>query len=287
MHTTPEDTTSQDGRSTQEETQMDESQSSERADVIEGTAEEIGTALEVAPDARVALFGTSDPVEVVEVATRVADALADVIRKKNLYAMIQERAHVRVEGWQLLGSMLGVTAVCTGTEAVDGGFRATVEARTTDGRVVGRADALCTKHEKRGPWKSADDYARLSMAQTRATSKALKGPLGFVVSLAGYQTTPAEEMTFVEPDAPTARGAAPASENDELDAKRCAAIIGGFTALKLTYQDIDLLLGSVGINGLRARSPKAIEERIVGLSTDQADVLEAELQEMADKGGDS
>ena len=46
------------------------------------------------------------------------------------------------------------------------------------------------------------DYARWrwGMAQTRATSKALKGPLGFVISLAGYQTTPAEEMTFIEAD---------------------------------------------------------------------------------------
>ena len=32
------------------------------------------------------------------------------------------------------------------------------------------------------------------MAQTRAQSKALRQPLGFVVSLAGYETTPAEEV---------------------------------------------------------------------------------------------
>ena len=32
------------------------------------------------------------------------------------------------------------------------------------------------------------------MAQTRATSKALRGPLGFIVHLAGFSATPAEEM---------------------------------------------------------------------------------------------
>jgi hypothetical protein len=32
------------------------------------------------------------------------------------------------------------------------------------------------------------------MAQTRATSKALRQPLGFVMTLAGYAATPAEEM---------------------------------------------------------------------------------------------
>jgi hypothetical protein len=146
------------------------------------------------------LFKTDDPVEVVERATRVADALKDVISKRDLYTMIQGKPHVRVEGWQLVGAMLGVTAVCVETVEVEGGWKATVEARTADGRVIGSASALCTKNEKRGPWKTADDYARLSMAQTRATSKALKGPLGFVISLAGYQTTPAEEMTFVEAD---------------------------------------------------------------------------------------
>ncbi|HET7408215.1 MAG TPA: hypothetical protein VFJ21_13910 [Mycobacteriales bacterium] len=169
--------------------------------VIDGTAEEVGTDIEhVEQQHATTLFRTDDPVEVVERASRIADALKDVLDKKGLVERIQGKGHVKVEGWQLLGSMLGVTAVCVDTEPIDGGFKATVEARTIDGRVVGRADALCTKHEKRGPWKSSDDYARLSMAQTRATSKALKGPLGFVVSLGGYQTTPAEEMTFAEPD---------------------------------------------------------------------------------------
>lgn len=153
------------------------------------------------PPAPPALFGTTDPVEVVDKAAAVADALAAVIRAKKLFAHIQGRDHVLVEGWQLLGVMLGVTAVCVETVEIADGYKATVEARTADGRVIGRADAVCTKTEKRGPWKMADDYARLSMAQTRATSKALKGPLGFVVSLAGYATTPAEEMTFAEPEA--------------------------------------------------------------------------------------
>lgn len=172
------------------------------------TTEEVieGTAVELYEPAQppVSLFRTDDPVEVVEKATAVADALKGVIEKQQLFTVIQGKKHIRVEGWQLLGSMLGVTAICVGTEPVEGGFKATVEARSADGRVVGRADALCTKGEKNNRWTEAkaDDYARLSMAQTRATSKALKGPLGFVVSLAGYATTPAEEMTFVEPEQP-------------------------------------------------------------------------------------
>lgn len=169
-------------------------------EAIEPGGEIIAVPVEPAPPAN--LFNTDDPAEFVNRARLVADALKDVIVQRELFVMVQGKPHVQVEGWQLLGSMLGVTAVCVNTVPVDGGFMATVEARTMDGRVVGRADAICSKNEKRGPWKNADDYARLSMAQTRATSKALKGPLGFVLSLAGYQTTPAEEMTFAEPDKP-------------------------------------------------------------------------------------
>lgn len=162
------------------------------------------------------LFNTDDPVEVVQRAARVADALRDVIAQRKLTANIKGKQHVRVEGWQLLGSMLGVTAVCTDTEEVDGGWKATVEARTLDGRVIGRADALCTRHERTGPWKGSDDYARLSMAQTRATSKALKGPLGFVVSLAGYETTPPEELGE-EDEAPAAPTPTPEPEPEKAE----------------------------------------------------------------------
>lgn len=252
------------------------------SDVIDSTAEEIGTDLQPAPGStNVALFGTSDPVQVVAEATRVADSLAAVINAKKLYANISGRSHVKVEGWQLLGSMLGVTAVCTETKPVEGGFQATVEARTLDGRVVGRADALCTKSETL--WSSRDDYARLSMAQTRATSKALKGPLGFVVSLAGYQTTPAEEMPSDgggqdEPQPPPAEPPA-----DPLDSERVEKIIGGFKALRLSFHEIGVTLGSCGIDGLRANSAKAVQERVVSLTTEEATALETEIERLVEK----
>lgn len=196
-----------------------------------------------------ALFRTDDPVEVVEQATKVANALADVIQSKKLFAKIQGKSHVMVEGWQLLGSMLGVTAVCVGTEQVDGGFKATVEARAADGRVVGRADAVCTKHERRGPWKNADDYARLSMAQTRATSKALKGPLGFVVSLAGYATTPAEEMTFAEPDAAPAESPPEATGPDRISSVDADALVKVVKASGLPIGDVKAKLQELGVEG--------------------------------------
>lgn len=62
-----------------------------------------------------------------------------------------------------------------------------------------------------------------------------------------------------------------------LDAKRAEQIIAGFKALSLNFNDIGLLLGSCGIDGLRANSKQAVEERISSLTEDQATKLEAEL----------
>jgi len=68
-----------------------------------------------------------------------------------------------------------------------------VEARTLGGQVVGAAEAECLRDERN--WSDRDDFALRSMAQTRATSKALRLPLGFVVTMAGYDATPLEEMS--------------------------------------------------------------------------------------------
>lgn len=138
------------------------------------------------------LFRTSDPAEVIARASETATALAAVIEERKLFANIGGKKHVTVEGWTLLGTMLGVFPVCTWTRKLDNGWEARVEARTMSGAIVGAAEAECLTSESR--WGKADDYAVRSMAQTRATSKALRLPLGFVVTLGGYAATPAEEM---------------------------------------------------------------------------------------------
>lgn len=169
---------------------------------IDATAEEVGSEVAVVEQPPTNLFRTDDPVEVVERAGKVADALKGVLVRQGLTANIQGREHVRVEGWTTLGSMLGVVPVCVWTRKLENGWEARVEARTLDGRVVGAAEAECLTTELL--WKSRDDYALRSMAQTRATSKALRGPLGFIVTLAGYQAIPAEEMptAVVDPGPP-------------------------------------------------------------------------------------
>ena len=150
----------------------------------------IGTELE--PVQHGTLFRTDDPAEMLRRASVMAEQLAAVVRKQKLTSNISGKEHVRVEGWTLLGSMLGVFPVCEWTRETANGWEARVEARTLSGQVVGAAEAQCDRSES--TWKNRDGYALRSMAQTRATSKALRQPLGFVMQLAGFDPTPAEEM---------------------------------------------------------------------------------------------
>ena len=118
------------------------------------------------------LFGTDDPQEVVAEATRHATALSDVVESRQLFTTISGKRHVHVDGWTLLGSMMGVFPAEEGeAEAVeiDGvkGFKATVRAVTRSGEVVGRATAYCMRDEDR--WRGAKLHALASKAQTRAT----------------------------------------------------------------------------------------------------------------------
>jgi hypothetical protein len=145
------------------------------------------------------LLRTTDPVAVVDEATRIANKLKDVLRQQGLTQSIQGRDYVKVEGWQTVGMMIGVTAACTDQEVFldsegNPGWKAHAKAlQISTGQVIGEGDAICTKGETR--WSRADDYAILSMAQTRAVSKVLRSVLAWIVTLAGYETTPAEEMS--------------------------------------------------------------------------------------------
>jgi hypothetical protein len=163
------------------------------SEIVDG---ETGELVPYAP-APPTLFGTSDPVQVVAQASKNADALAAVIRDKHLYKTIGGKNHVFVEAWTLLGTMVGVFPSVVWTKPLEnGGWEARVEARTLAGDLVGAAEAQCGRDEP--TWAKRPDYALRSMAQTRATSRALRGPLGFIVVLAGYSATAAEEMQDVQ-----------------------------------------------------------------------------------------
>jgi hypothetical protein len=174
--------------------------------------EDSGTDLQVQEDRAIAtLFGSNEPSEIVGRMTEVANHLNAVIRKQDLTTKIGGKDHVQVEGWQTVGSMMGVFAVKDGpveelpwpdpspeliqAERSKGkvfGYRAAYRAQTLGGAVVGGGEASCSRTEAK--WRAKEDHALRSMAQTRAQSKALAGALRFIVTMAGYESTPAEEM---------------------------------------------------------------------------------------------
>ena len=160
------------------------------AEVVENRALALRPVEQISPTG---LFGTVEPVAVIEKASAVASALKGVIARQGLISKISGKEYPRCEAWTLLGTMLGVFPVLCWSRPVEDGWEARVEAKTRNGDTIGAAEAQCLRGEKN--WANRDDFALRSMAQTRATAKCLRMPLGFVMTLAGYEATPAEEMT--------------------------------------------------------------------------------------------
>lgn len=166
-------------------------------DAIEAEVKALAIREETEPQAGLALF-TGEPDEIIERAVKVADALKKVISAKGLVKNIKGREFIEVAGWQTLGTLCGVTTRCEWSSRVEepAGWAARVSV-LRNGVVIGAAEAQCTRDEY--SWKQRDEYALRSMAQTRATSKALRSVLGFIAVLAGYADTPAAEMPDEKP----------------------------------------------------------------------------------------
>lgn len=145
------------------------------------------------PSTEVARFGTEKPSELVKKATAVANSLSPIIDKKQLFTMISNKKYVQAEGWTTMGAMLGAFPEVEWTKKLPNGWEARVNIRTLQGQIISSAEAMCTRDERN--WKSRDEYALRSMAQTRATGKAFRLPFAWIMTLAGYEATPAEEMS--------------------------------------------------------------------------------------------
>jgi hypothetical protein len=93
-------------------------------------------------------------------------------------------------------AMIGVFPHVVSTTKLDRedeiAYHAKVELRTLNGQTVGIGEAICSSRERN--WSARDEYAVLSMAQTRATGKASRLSFSWLLGLAGYDGTPAEEM---------------------------------------------------------------------------------------------
>jgi hypothetical protein len=141
------------------------------------------------------LFGTSDPTLAMERMAHMARLLVDVVRDRKLVMKIAGNEYLLAPGWAVLAGMTGLSPYTTWTRPLEDGtgYIARVEVRRiADGAVISAAEQVCTRAERK--WSKADEHALMGMAQTRASSRALRGPLQQIVELAGYRGTPAEEM---------------------------------------------------------------------------------------------
>ena len=150
----------------------------------------------------------------VGVATNVANTLAPLVREqgltvKGLNNKNKETEYVMVEGWEVLGTFLGIVPVTTIIDEIKNKHGHTVgyKARATlyqnpiiqndeimGGTVIARAEAQA---DKTGFQK--DMFAIASMAQTRALGKAYRMGLSWIMKMAGFEGTFAEDMPKFKP----------------------------------------------------------------------------------------
>ena len=143
-------------------------------------------------------IGLRDPEVILEEAGERAKALTAMVERTKAFTQIGPSKHLRVEAWITVGQFYGCSARTTQTEEVsyNGVFGFKAHARVTHdatGQVLTEAEALCMQDEKN--WDSKPLHQLMSMAQTRAISKALAMKFRWVVTLGGFAPTPAEEMT--------------------------------------------------------------------------------------------
>lgn len=164
------------------------------------------------------LATTRPPSEVLKEAQRAASALKNVVEQTGAVIQLGNSKHLKSEAWQTLGHFYGLAATTPEdkTRFVQFGdvvgFESEAElVHIATGRIVSKATSMCLSDEDRWStrpkyeWRAGkktkvgDEKVPLfqlrSMAQTRAISRAHANVLKWVVVLAGYNPTPAEEIT--------------------------------------------------------------------------------------------
>lgn len=184
--------------------------------IIESTPPQALAVIDQGPELRLGEMRMTSYAEILNKAAEVSVQLANIIKTRKLCVKIGNKEHVYVEGWTTCGAMLGVAirpVSCDENSTVEGEFVAVVEAiRTNDGFVLGRGIASCGPDER--DWKGRSRQARRSMAQTRAAGKAMRLLFSWVMEMAGFATTPFEEMELHNPpaDNPPANPDAPKAQ---------------------------------------------------------------------------
>ena len=136
----------------------------------------------------------------------LSNELKRFVKDAHLVSNIKGKDYCNVEAWQMAGASLGLFPIITSVQDLSKEgeikYMATCEVRSyQDNKLVSVGIAICSNKE--GSKKFFDEYAILSMAQTRAVGKAFRNQLAWLMKAAGFEATPAEEMDFVDAKADT------------------------------------------------------------------------------------
>lgn len=177
-----------------------------------------------------------NPLAVVENATTISNELSRIISHANLFKSINGRKFVYVEGWTSMLAMLGVTpnvVECVRIEREgEIAYRAIVELVDRSDRKLGRGVSMCSSKEKL--WSNRDEFAIASMSQTRAVGKAARLAFSWIMTLAGFEATPSEEMESVEVQKPVVQAQAVKPVGDPVrDVPRYDLLVAEITQLEM------------------------------------------------------
>lgn len=149
------------------------------------------------------------PQEMVDFASKAAKILKDIVTTAKTSIKINGNEYLKFEAWQTIGKFYKSTVTVEWTKPIMWkdeqdkdvifGWEAKASVLDENGKVLGSAESSCSKEEP--TWTKRANFQIRSMAQTRACAKALRQVYSWVVVLAGYQPTPAEEMAGIEPEA--------------------------------------------------------------------------------------
>jgi hypothetical protein len=207
----------------------------------------------------------TEPEQVIAQFEKAARALIQVVERTKTYVEIRGRKFLRVEAWTTLGSFFGLSAQVIETKKVSDEptvYEATAVVVDRNGRVVSRATALCSSAEK--AWEGRDEFQVLSMAQTRAVSKAFRLALSAVVVLGGYEPTPAEEIA---PEPTTAEPQQPQPEPQRTQEQQTKTAFATDKQIRLINELIDDIK-SIGVSDETALETLRVEA--IDMTTEEA-----------------
>lgn len=199
---------------------------------------------------------------------KLAKELQRFVKENKLTSNIQGKEFPNVEAWQFAGGLLGLSSMLESTDErsteAEIKWHATVKViHLATGNVVGRGFATCSNKESTK--KFFADYAICSMAQTRAVGKAYRLALGWLMKAAGFEATPAEEMSEVGTsaevvqDAPATSSAMRASVTPTVEAELPPAVEGA----PLTPRTKKLIMLALETYDANVKGGEGYEQRLL------------------------